>query len=147
MSRRFTTMVVLLGTITHAHTFAADLAGPRQMRAAPFGVVTVYKPTQADPDSVALFVSGDGGWAGLDRELAARLAERGVSTVGFNSLRYFWHARTPEETARDVTRVLELFCPTGRSRTSFSSATLSAPTSPRSSPTACLRSCANSSWP
>jgi type IV secretory pathway VirJ component len=71
--------------------------------------VTTVRTTTAETDTLALLLTGDGGWAGLDRELAARLAERGVSTVGFNSLRYFWHNRTPEEAARDVTRVLEHF--------------------------------------
>jgi type IV secretory pathway VirJ component len=60
-----------------------------------------------ETDTFALLLTGDGGWAGLDRELAAHLAAQGVSTVGFNSLRYFWHLRTPEEAARDVARVLE----------------------------------------
>jgi len=54
----------------------------------------------------ALLITGDGGWAGLDRELAARLAANGVPTVGLNSLKYFWTERTPDETARDVVRVL-----------------------------------------
>lgn len=71
--------------------------------------VTTVLASSQETDTLALLLTGDGGWAGLDRELAAHLAERGVSTVGFNSLRYFWHLRTPEETARDVTRVLEHF--------------------------------------
>jgi len=54
----------------------------------------------------ALLLTGDGGWAGLDQELAARLAAHGVSTVALNSLKYFWTARTPEQTAQDVARVL-----------------------------------------
>jgi type IV secretory pathway VirJ component len=62
-----------------------------------------------ETDTLALLLTGDGGWAGLDRELAARLAAQGVSTVGFNSLRYFWHLRTPDEAARDVARVLGHF--------------------------------------
>jgi type IV secretory pathway VirJ component len=71
--------------------------------------VTTVRASAAETDTLALLLTGDGGWAGLDRDLAARLAERGVSTVGFNSLRYFWRLRTPEEAARDVTRVLEHF--------------------------------------
>ncbi|MBV8144730.1 MAG: virulence factor family protein [Gammaproteobacteria bacterium] len=55
---------------------------------------------------LALLLTGDGGWAGLDQELAARLAANGVPTVALNSLKYFWTARTPEETSRDVARVL-----------------------------------------
>lgn len=54
----------------------------------------------------ALLLTGDGGWAGLDQELAARLAASGVPTVGLNSLKYFWKERTPDETARDVARIL-----------------------------------------
>lgn len=55
---------------------------------------------------LALLLTGDGGWAGLDQELAARLAASGVPTVGLNSLKYFWSVRTPEETARDVARLM-----------------------------------------
>jgi type IV secretory pathway VirJ component len=54
----------------------------------------------------ALLLTGDGGWAGLDQELAARLAASGVPTVGLNSLKYFWSARTPAGTSADVARVL-----------------------------------------
>jgi type IV secretory pathway VirJ component len=54
----------------------------------------------------ALLLTGDGGWAGLDQELAARLAAGGVPTVALNSLKYFWSARTPEQTAQDVARIL-----------------------------------------
>lgn len=57
-------------------------------------------------DEFALLLTGDGGWAGLDQELAARLAASGVPTVGLNSLKYFWSERTPEATARDVARLL-----------------------------------------
>jgi type IV secretory pathway VirJ component len=63
-------------------------------------------PASGATDEFALLLSGDGGWAGLDQELAARLAASGVPTVGFNSLKYFWTERTPDETARDVARVL-----------------------------------------
>jgi type IV secretory pathway VirJ component len=68
--------------------------------------VTTVRAAQ-ETDTLALLLTGDGGWAGLDRELAARLAARRVSTVGFNSLRYFWHLRTPDEAAHDIARVLE----------------------------------------
>jgi type IV secretory pathway VirJ component len=57
-------------------------------------------------DRLALLLTGDGGWAGLDQEVSALLAARGVPVVGFNTLKYFWRARTPEESAADVTRVL-----------------------------------------
>ena len=60
----------------------------------------------ATGDTLAVVVSGDGGWAGLDQELAAHLAASGVPTVGLNSLKYFWTQRTADEAAKDVARVI-----------------------------------------
>ena len=58
-------------------------------------------------DAFAVLLSGDGGWAGIDKDLAAWLAARGVAVVGLDSLRYFWTARTPAQTAHDVERIIE----------------------------------------
>ena len=60
----------------------------------------------SNSEELAVLLTGDGGWAGLDQELAARLAADGVPTVGLNSLKYFWSERTPDETAKDVARVI-----------------------------------------
>jgi type IV secretory pathway VirJ component len=57
-------------------------------------------------DTLAVLISGDGGWAGIDRDLAAALSKQGMPVVGLDSLRYFWKARTPESTAADVDRLL-----------------------------------------
>ena len=57
-------------------------------------------------DEFALLLTGDGGWAGLDQELAAHLAAGGLPTVGLNSLKYFWRQRTPDEAAQDVARII-----------------------------------------
>ena len=57
-------------------------------------------------DYMAVFWSGDGGWAELDKEVSAGLAERGVAVVGVNSLKYFWTNRTPEQTAKDLERII-----------------------------------------
>jgi len=56
-------------------------------------------------DTLAIILSGDGGWASIDKEVAAELARRGIATVGISSLKYFWQARTPESTAQDIARV------------------------------------------
>jgi len=56
--------------------------------------------------TLALFVTGDGGWAALDRGVSARLAEQGIATVGLDARSYFWHQKTLDQTTRDVERVL-----------------------------------------
>ncbi|MDA8139641.1 MAG: hypothetical protein M0036_13405 [Desulfobacteraceae bacterium] len=58
---------------------------------------------------MAVLLTGDGGWAGIDREIAAGLAQQGVSVVGLDSLKYFWTARTPDSAARDLTRLLDYY--------------------------------------
>ncbi len=60
-------------------------------------------------DSFAVLLSGDGGWAGIDKEVAGLLADRGVPTAGVDSLRYFWTARTPAGLAQDVDRIVRYY--------------------------------------
>jgi type IV secretory pathway VirJ component len=60
-------------------------------------------------DALAIFISGDGGWAGLDERVAAAIAARGIPVVGLDSLRYFWKARTPQSAAADVDRTLRYY--------------------------------------
>ncbi len=64
------------------------------------------KPDAAEEDLMAVMISGDGGWAGLDREVGDAIASHGIPMVGFNSLRYFWTPRTAGGTAEDVAKVI-----------------------------------------
>ncbi len=65
--------------------------------------------TGEETDSMAVMVSGDGGWAGIDRETAGVLAEHGIPVVGLNSLDYFWQGRSPQEASGDLARILEYY--------------------------------------
>ncbi|GAC1627614.1 MAG: virulence factor family protein [Nevskia sp.] len=60
-------------------------------------------------DVFALLISGDGGWAGIDKEVAASLSAKGIPVVGIDSLRYFWTPRTPEVLAADVEKILRYY--------------------------------------
>lgn len=61
---------------------------------------------QQPGDTLAILLTGDGGWAGLDKELASALAARGMAVIGLDSLRYYWTPRTPDAAARDLARIL-----------------------------------------
>ncbi len=61
---------------------------------------------QPDATTFAIMLSGDGGWAELDRTVSAHLAAQGISTVGWDSLSYFWSARSPAEAGADLARVI-----------------------------------------
>jgi type IV secretory pathway VirJ component len=65
--------------------------------------------TEAARDTFAIMLSGDGGWAGLDKNVAAALSAQGVPVVGFDSLRYFWSRRTPQGLAQDLDRIARYY--------------------------------------
>ena len=66
-------------------------------------------PAAGSEPLFAVLLTGDGGWAGIDQDLAAEIARNGVPVVGFNTLKYFWTARTPEAAARDLERVIRRY--------------------------------------
>jgi len=53
-----------------------------------------------------VFLSGDGGWVGLDKHVSLALAQQHIPIIGWDSLKYFWSPRTPEGAAQDLDRVL-----------------------------------------
>src|SRR5580692_4598208 len=74
----------LLGAFAQACASGAELPVPAALRVAPFGTVMVYRPAQAEPASVALFVSGDGGWNLGVINMARALAGTGALVVGID---------------------------------------------------------------
>ncbi len=69
----------------------------------PITEVVSKQPTR----TFAVFLSGDGGWASIDKAIAGALQKHGVSVVGLSSLKYFWRARTPEGGATDLERIIK----------------------------------------
>ena len=55
---------------------------------------------------IAIILTGDGGWAGLDIAVADQLSRRGIAVVGLNTLKFFWQTRKPEEAADALTRII-----------------------------------------
>jgi type IV secretory pathway VirJ component len=59
--------------------------------------------------ALAVMLTGDGGWARLDRRIADDLAAHGVGVVGLDSRAYLMQERTPDEAAADIARVIRRF--------------------------------------
>jgi type IV secretory pathway VirJ component len=66
-------------------------------------------PGTTRTDVFAIIMSGDGGWAGLDQDVAAALSAQGIPVVGLDSLRYYWTARTPDGLAADTDRMIRYY--------------------------------------
>ena len=69
----------------------------------------VELPADSTRPYLAVLLTGDGGWADLDRQVSARLVAAGVPVVGWNSLKYYWVQRSPEEASRDLERILGFY--------------------------------------
>lgn len=70
------------------------------------GLPLVELPATQPTKTMAVIVTGDGGWAGIDQKIGEILSSHGVSVIGLNSLKYFWNAKTPDEMSRDLERIL-----------------------------------------
>lgn len=71
--------------------------------------LTEVTPARTDSDRIAIMLTGDGGWAGLDKGVAEALAADGVRVIGFSTLKFFWEKRTPEQAAEALQRVLATY--------------------------------------
>ncbi|WP_319587209.1 AcvB/VirJ family lysyl-phosphatidylglycerol hydrolase [uncultured Desulfobulbus sp.] len=60
-------------------------------------------------DTLAIILSGDGGWADLDKVFGETFQQRGISTVGFDSLKYFWKTRQPAEVSADIDKMTRYY--------------------------------------
>ena len=60
-------------------------------------------------DLMAIAYSGDGGWVGIDRDIAVQIAAAGIPVVGVDSLSYFWTARTPQGAGHDLAQLIQGF--------------------------------------
>ncbi|HEV2721721.1 MAG TPA: AcvB/VirJ family lysyl-phosphatidylglycerol hydrolase [Thermoanaerobaculia bacterium] len=65
--------------------------------------------TRGVSDTLVVFVSGDGGWAAIDKSISKVLADNGLSVVGLNALQYFWTKRTPETAAHDLQTICDRY--------------------------------------
>ncbi|MEI6387339.1 MAG: AcvB/VirJ family lysyl-phosphatidylglycerol hydrolase [Spirochaetota bacterium] len=73
------------------------------------GTATAVASGAAKPEYFVILLSGDGGWASIDRSVAEYLNSLGLPVVGFDSLSYFWKARDPEGLALDLARVIDSY--------------------------------------
>ncbi|KAF0863252.1 virulence factor family protein [Pseudomonas sp. LD120] len=70
-------------------------------------IPVVEVPAGQAKDTVTLFLSGDGGWRDLDRDVAGEMAKIGYPVVGIDTLRYYWQHKTPEQSAIDLTELMQ----------------------------------------
>ncbi|HEV2672962.1 MAG TPA: AcvB/VirJ family lysyl-phosphatidylglycerol hydrolase [Aliidongia sp.] len=93
-----------LAALVQAHLDKPD-ADPTGLASLPLVELPVDHPST----TMAIVLSGDGGWRDLDKTIAENLQRQGVPTVGWDSLRYFWSKKTPEETTHALAAVMKAY--------------------------------------
>ena len=73
-------------------------------------------PAEHPGGVLAVVLSGDGGWRDIDKKVTDELRARGVSVIGWDSLRYFWHRKTPDQVAADLAEVIRSYSVQWRSK-------------------------------
>lgn len=96
--------VALASTIENGLARSAS-ASPGDLSDLPLALL----PATPRHDTMAIVLSGDGGWRDIDRQLGEALSQAGVPTVGIDSLRYFWTRKPPETIAADLTRIVDRY--------------------------------------
>ena len=89
---------------------ACDACSSAARRVELGGLPLVEVPT-ARPGgrTIGLVISGDGNWAATIAGVSRTLADSGVAIIGLESRAYLLNGRTPDETARDMERVLRAY--------------------------------------
>jgi type IV secretory pathway VirJ component len=72
-------------------------------------IVITNAKSQNKNAPITLLISGDGGWYSFEQQIADHLAVLGIPTVGLDSKKYFWNRRSPQETAGDITKILDYY--------------------------------------
>lgn len=109
--KRFKSMAIRLG----ASSLALFVLGSASAAAQTPSTATVddlsklpitEMPAQPDTgNTVAIFMTGDGGWATLDKQVVAEMRAHGIAVVGLNTRPYLSKKKTAAEIANDLTRI------------------------------------------
>ncbi len=69
----------------------------------------IISPKGRKTGRLMFMFSGDGGWTSFDQSLADVFALQGLTVIGLDCQKYFWHRRSPDATANEVARVLSYY--------------------------------------
>jgi len=76
------------------------------------GLPLIERPIESKGNTFVVMLSGDGGWSTLTEKVTTELNETGYPVVGWNMLKYFWSAKTPEHAAGDLATIIRYFAKT-----------------------------------
>ena len=98
-------ILILVAALFAPPTLAAQAVAANDADASIRALPLVEIPSRRAGGALVVFLTGDGGFAELDRQITRVLADSGFAVVALDTRSYLWQRRTPEDVARDVARV------------------------------------------
>jgi type IV secretory pathway VirJ component len=89
--------------LAHAGTVGASDVAKDSLSDLPLVIV---RAKGAPSGALAVLLTGDGGWAALDKELADSIASHGTTVVALDTRAYLSKKRDPDGASRDLARIL-----------------------------------------
>lgn len=100
------------GDATDASTLSLAVKAAFDMTVVPKASISDLPLTELpakNPTGLAIFLSGDGGWRDIDKQIGERLSKNGISVIGLDTLRYFWSKKDPQMIANDIDRIARYY--------------------------------------
>lgn len=96
--------LALFPGVLNAQASAADLASLKRE------LPLIEAAGRGPGSSLVVLVSGDGGWATIEKDMAAEFNDHGIAVVGFDLREYLRRKpRTPDNVGRDLSRVIRAY--------------------------------------
>lgn len=75
----------------------------------PFEMPLILIPAKSKEEDlpIAFLISGDGGWTSFDQSVGEALAGKEIAVIGLDAQKYFWNAKTPQETSNAISKTIE----------------------------------------
>lgn len=106
-------LLLLFAVVALASPVAAQPPATPDVRDLPLVEVPASTPNAAPSlaqRSLAIFITGDGDWAAIDKGIAGAVAQGGIPVVGLKARAYLEHGkRTPDGLTRDVERIARAY--------------------------------------
>jgi type IV secretory pathway VirJ component len=100
--------VVSAPSYTEKKALENTLLQSQHLEPLPVDLPVILIPSESNDSLPLVFViSGDGGWTSFDQTVSEKLAEKGMPVVGLDAQKYFWKAKTPEETSDAIAKAVE----------------------------------------
>lgn len=100
------------GTAAENSTLSSLIKSVFDMAAVPRASIVDLPLTELpakNPTGLAIFLSGDGGWRDIDKQIGEALSMHNISVIGLDTLRYFWNKKEPQSIADDLDRIARYY--------------------------------------